>query len=341
LNSPITPGICGFVAALLLAAPARASMVDVRCARLPVEARAELQARARLLLLGAGLRTAHIGVDCSTSVSHLVWVDGTKTKIDETSGLVEGALDAIENRIARTRLAQAAKEIPPDPPAATAAKEPSPETPAAAELPDGDAQSPFGTGSRNEPAAPERPTPKPAAERGLEGGVTFATGLELWSDSMLVGPRLDVGLGMTRGLAFVIGESARFGVGSPDLGQVMVFDLQTGLALGAPYQARTAIGVIALVGAERLAISSGRFAEGGVWTWSLTGSFGVRGSVALGPIDAWVGAEAILRSATLGTDGPTGVSIPPLSGLICVGGFLPAFSRVPSAPAENVAARAY
>jgi hypothetical protein len=307
-------------------------MVDVRCARLAVESRAELQARARLLLLGAGLRTAHIGVDCSTSASHLVWVDGTKTKIDETSGLVEGALDAIENRIARTRLGQTAKETPPDPPAPT---------PAAVELPDGDAQSPFGAGSRNEPAAPERPTPKPAAERGLEGGVAFATGVELWSDSMLVGPRLDVGVAMTRGLAFVIGESARFGVGSPDLGQVMVFDLQTGLALGAPYQARTAIGVIALVGAERLASSSGRFAEGGVWTWSLTGSFGLRASVALGPIDAWVGAEAILRSATLGTDGPTGVSIPPLSGLICVGGFLPAFARVPSAPAENVAVRAY
>ncbi len=334
MKAPITPGICGF-AALLLAAPAHGSTVEVRCARLATESRAELQARARLLLLGAGLRSARIGVDCRSSASQLVWVDGTRTKIDETSGLVEGALDAIENRIARAKLAEAARE-PPDRPAPTSAP-----TPAAAELPDGDAQSPFGSGSGpgSDVAPPERPAPRSSGEKDLEGGVGFATGVELWSGSVLVGPRLDVGLGMTRGFAFVIGESARFGVGSPDLGQVMVFDLQAGLAFGAPYQARTAVGVVALVGAERLAISSGRFAEGGVWTWSATASLGVRGSVALGPIDGWVGAEGILRSATLGTDGPNGISIPALSGLICVGGFLPAFSRAPSAPAENVAGR--
>src|SRR5882672_6270300 len=101
----ILPGICSFMAALLVARPARASSVDVRCGRLTLQRRGELQARARLLLLGAGMDTARVTVDCDASASWLVWVDGSRTTLDETSGLVEGALDAIENRLERTRKA--------------------------------------------------------------------------------------------------------------------------------------------------------------------------------------------------------------------------------------------
>jgi hypothetical protein len=91
--------------------------------------------------------------------------------------------------------------------------------------------------------------------------------------------------------------------------------------------------VLALFGAERLAVSAGRFAEGGVWTWCATATLGVRASLELGPLDAWLGVEGMLRSKTIQTDGPGGVSIPDLSGLVSLGGFLPAFSRV-SAPAS-------
>jgi hypothetical protein len=299
-------------------------MVDVRCARLAPEARAELQARARLLLLGAGMDAARVGVECSPTDAHLVWVSGAKIKIDETSGLVEGALDALEGRIGRAKQAQLAaksSEAPPPPPAA--------------ELPDGNAPSPFGSGGRVAPPEPERAAPKPSSERELEGGVGFATSVEVWSDAMLVGPRIDVGVAMGKGLAFVIGEGARFGFGSPDLGQVMVFDLQAGVGYGAPYQGRSPFGVLALLGAERLAISSGRFAEGGVWTWTATATLGARGNLDLGPVDVWLGVEGMLRSATIQTDGASGVAIPDLAGIVSLGGFLPAFSRVSEATSAS------
>src|SRR6266571_3903674 len=99
----ILRGICLFVGAFLIARPAHGSSVDVRCGRLTSQRRGELQARARLLLLGAGMDAARVTVDCDVSASWLVWVDGSKTTLDETSGLVEGALDAIENRLERTR----------------------------------------------------------------------------------------------------------------------------------------------------------------------------------------------------------------------------------------------
>jgi len=321
LNRPKTTGICAFVAAMLFAASGRASTVDIHCTRLPGRVRAELQARARLLLLGAGMDTARVGVDCTPTDSFLVWVDGTQTTIDEASGLVEGALDAIENRIARAKQAERPK--------IAASRRESP-TPAALELPDGEASSPFGSGTRGGAVEAERSSPKPSSDRELEGGVGFATAVELWSGSMLLGPRLDVGVGTGRGFAFVIGEGARFGFGSPDLGQVMVFDLQAGAAFGAPYQARSSFGVLLLVGAERLAVSAGRFAEGGVWTWSATASLGLRGSLELGDLDVWLGVDGLARSTTIQTGGATGVSIPAISGLVSLGGFLPAFSRAQS-----------
>jgi hypothetical protein len=327
LNSLINPGICAFLAALLHAAPATASTVDVNCVRLPAQARAELQARARLLLLGAGMDTAWIGVRCSPSAAHLVWVDGAITPIDETSGLVEGALDAIENRIARAKQPEIVK---------VAASPRQPTAPTASELPDGDARGPFGTGSGVGAPVPERPAPKPSSERELEGGVGLATAVEV-SESVLAGPRLDVGVATGKGFAFVIGEGARFGFGSPDLGRVMVFDLQAGAAFGAPYQSRSSFGVVLLVGAERLAVAAGRFAEGGVWTWSATASLGVRGSVELGPVDGWLGVDALVRSTTIETDGPNGVSIPPVSALVSVGAFLPAFSRASQSGESNSA----
>src|SRR5258706_16200301 len=80
----ILRGICVFVAAFLIAQPARGSSVDVRCGRLTSQARGELQARARLLLLGAGMDAARVTVECDTSASWLVWGGGSKTTPGET-----------------------------------------------------------------------------------------------------------------------------------------------------------------------------------------------------------------------------------------------------------------
>src|SRR5437879_2940915 len=87
-KSLILRWICSFVAAFLVAQPARGSSVDVRCGRLTSQGRGELQARARLLLLGAGMDAARVTVECDATASWLVWVDGSKTTLDETSGLV-------------------------------------------------------------------------------------------------------------------------------------------------------------------------------------------------------------------------------------------------------------
>jgi hypothetical protein len=310
--------------------------VEVSCARLTAAGRAELQARARLLLIGAGLDAAKVRVECGPSTAQLVWVDGSSSSIDEGSGLVEGTLDAIETRIADAKKAAAAKTAPSAPAAvaAPAVVEPPPASEPARAAPD--------VGSSRGPAAPESASPRDSAEPELEGGVALASVMEYWPGSIIVGPRLDVGLATGRRIAFVISEGTRFGFGSPDLGQLMVFDLQAGAAFGAPYQGRTAVGVVLLFGSERLAVSSSRFAAGGVWTWSATASLGLRGSVAMGPLDAWFGIDGLLRSTTIGTDGPAGVAIPTFSGLISVGAFLPAFARrrvapSPSARAEEVA----
>ena len=67
------------------------------------------QARARLLLLGARMESAQIAVVCDASAAWLVWVDGGKTRVEEGSGIVEGALDAIETR--RTELVDAMEPL--------------------------------------------------------------------------------------------------------------------------------------------------------------------------------------------------------------------------------------
>jgi hypothetical protein len=247
-------------------------------------------------------------------------VDGGKTPIDEASGIVEGALDAIE-----TRLTQ-------------------PKTPLRAPAPapvSGWGNPSIGGDDPTLPKfdAPERPVAHSPAERELEGGIGLGLATEVWDGALLAGPRLDVGIATGRKLAFVIGEGARFGTGTPDLGEVMLFDLQAGIAFGAPYQARSDFGAVLLGGAERLAVSSGRFAEGGVWAWCATLSAGARASIALGPFDAWMGLEGILRSRTIQTDGPSGVSIPSLSMLVSFGAFLPAFSKSPPPPAQVSLAR--
>ena len=98
---------------------------------------------------------------------------------------------------------------------------------------------------------------------------------------------VDVGVGVGRKLSIVISEGARFAVGSGS-GQMMTFDLQAGLAYGAPYQTRTGFGVMMLFGAERLAASRDISGTQGVWTWAATASLGARilfipGAMALWP----------------------------------------------------------
>ena len=304
-------------ALLTASAPAWGATVDIRCPRLVDPARGELEARARLFLTSADMESATIGLECDATNAWLVWTDGTKTLIDPRTNLVEGTLDAIEDRIARAKRARTAGS-------------------SGGEGTGG----PGGTGGPDEPSAPKpttsadtppeeslRAPPVPTERSGidLEGGVGLAILSEFWSGAYSggVGPRLDVGVGLGRKLAIVISEGARFAVGSGS-GQMMAFDLQAGLAYGAPYQIRNGFGVVGLVGAERLAASRDGF--GGIWVWSATASLGARASIATGPLDAWFGIDGMLRSDTIETGTPKSSAVPLLSAILSIGCFLPALT---------------
>lgn len=180
-------------------------------------------------------------------------------------------------------------------------------------------------------AEPERVTPSRRGvrrERPLAGGLTLGVASEVWSPSTLgTGPQFEVGVALGRRLALVFGESARFSFDPSAALQMMAFDLQTGLALGAPFQIRTGFGVVLLVGAERLSSSTTIEA---IMTWSAIGSLGVRASVEVGPLDLWMGADAMARTSTIEIGGSDPVRVPSFTGLLSAGCFLPAFAMGPT-----------
>jgi hypothetical protein len=303
----------------LASAPAWGATVNIQCPRLTDPAKGELEARARLFLTSADMENAAIGVECDAANAWLVWTDGSKSPIDARTNIVEGTLDAIEDRIAKSKRGAAAGSGSGSGEGGTVSEGAS------------KSGAPGDTGSKR-PADVPPEEPKLQAQpvdRGidLEGGVGLALLSEFWSGGAkgAIGPRLDVGVGIGRKFAVVISEGARFGLGD---GSVMLFDLQAGIAYGAPYQVRTGFGVMALVGAERLSSAAKQSSSnyGGIWTWAATASLGGRGSVALGPVDAWIGIDGFLRSQTLTTGDPSAVSIPELAAVFSVGFFLPAFA---------------
>jgi hypothetical protein len=296
------------------AKPAWGATVDVRCTRLSDGAKGELEARARLFLTSADMESATIGVECDANNAWLIWIDGSKTTIDPRTNLVEGTLDAIEDRIAKAK-----RSAPPGGSTADAAVAGS-ESGAASKA----------RGSDTPPDDADL-RPPPPVERSssidLEGGVGLALLTEFWSGAYTagVGPRLDVGIGVGRKISIVISEGARFAVGSGS-GNMMTFDLQAGVAYGAPYQVRTGLGVMMLFGAERLAASRDIGGYQGLWTWAATASLGARGSLATGPLDAWIGVDGMVRSATIESGSPKASSVPTLSAILSIGCFLPAFA---------------
>jgi hypothetical protein len=83
---------------------------------------------------------------------------------------------------------------------------------------------------------------------------------------------------------------------------------------------------MALFGAERLAASRDIGGYQGLWTWAATASLGVRGSLAAGPLDAWLGVDGMFRSDTIESGAPKPASVPTLSAIVSIGCFIPAFA---------------
>jgi hypothetical protein len=308
-----------FALLTLSSAPAWGATVNIQCPRLTDPAKGELEARARLFLTSADMENASIGVECDATSATLIWTDGTKSSIDARTNIVEGTLDAIEDRIARAKRA--------------AANGGSGEGGTGGEGSSAAGGAGANAGGTKRPAdvPPEEPKPESTpVDRGidLEGGVGLALLSEIWSGTYTgaVGPRLDVGVGIGRKFAIVISEGARFGIGGGS-GYVMVFDLHAGVAYGAPYQMRTGFGIMAQVGAERLAATAAGTGDfSGIWVWAATATLGVRGSLAAGPLDIWLGVDGLARSQTITTGKPNTAEIPEVSAVFSVGCFLPAFA---------------
>jgi hypothetical protein len=165
----------------------------------------------------------------------------------------------------------------------------------------------------------------------IEGGVAVGTTTELWSGPVGVGLRVDVGVGIGDRFAVVLGQAARMGVPTTG-GTITAYDLQAGLAFGAPYRSRTGIGLLLLGGAERLAVADSGFGSSGFWVWAATGSLGVRGSVQAGAVDLWMGVDVLVRSQSLDVPGSDVGGVPAVSGSLSLGCFFPAFTHDTTAP---------
>ena len=248
---------------------------------LPVEE--DLFARANRLLSEGGMPAASLGLECDPTGAWLIWVDGSRALIDQGRGVVQGALDLIQSRLA-------------------------------------------GASSADEGTAKSATGETHADKHGTEGGLGLATVAQFWSGSSLgIGPRLDVSVGPPGKFAFLLGEEALFGTGSGSSGLV-VFDFQGGAAYGAPFKSRTGLGVVAMLGAERVSASHDN-SSNGLSSWALTGNLGARASLAWSSTNIWLGADLLVRSSDFQTGGPSPVSIPSASFVLSLGCFIPAFSR--------------
>jgi hypothetical protein len=276
---------------------------------MPLTVEEDLFARASRLLADAGMPWATLTLECDSTGAWLVWVDGSRAPIDQSRGIVQGALELIQSRLAADRYA-ATYPAPAYPPSEIASP----------------------TSSEHVDAARDEGTPKietggTSTRGGTEGGVGVSTVAQFWSGSSAVGfgPRLDVAVGPAGKFALLLSEDALFGTGSEGSGAVM-FDFQLGASYGAPYKTRTGLGVIAMIGAERVSASNDNAANGQSM-WAFTGNLGARGSVPFQSANLWLGADLLLRSDDFQTGEPSPVTIKNASFVLSLGCFFPAFAH--------------
>ena len=265
------------------------------------------------MLSDSGMPWASLGVDCDSTGAWLVWVDGSRAHIDQSRGMVQGALDLIQSRLAADRFAAAHPAGDQGQPYVAA---PGDESPAGLP-PDNATTVSSEAGSSGETSG---------ARHGTEGGLGLATVAQFWSDaSMGFGPRLDVSVGPPGSFALLLSEDALFGTGSGGSG-VVLFDFQIGAAYGAPFKTRMGLGAVAMLGAERISASHDN-SSNGLSSWALTGNLGARASLPWSSVNVWLGADLLLRSNDFQTGGPSPVSIPSTSFVLSLGCFVPAFAH--------------
>lgn len=177
--------------------------VEIDCSRVGYADDTELEARARLTL--AALEPAvprRVVLRCDADAAWIVWGDSERLVVAETTWLVEAFLDALERQVqvVKTR--------------ATRRREQPPQTPQPA---------------RSGP-------PKPARLFGPGGaGLRWALEPVQATAPAIMGPRLDIAVGVARHLSFIVTEGIRSARGSASARAVHLIDVKLGLAYGAPY----------------------------------------------------------------------------------------------------------
>ena len=226
----VQPAVVARVAVLVttLSLTALAADVEVRCARLDGEAAAELRARARLTLRAAPEPPRAVALECGGGEAWLLWeaAGSERLSVDESAGLVEGALRAIEQRLDRDEGRDAPTEE------LTVTSRPGESLALAADP---------------EPTF-ERTAPRSEAARDRHaGGVAAGLDLEPRSSAPALGPRLDLGVGVGK-VALIATQALRLGTTDA----TYLFDTRLGFGWGAPFAVRRWFGVEAFGGVQGL-----------------------------------------------------------------------------------------
>lgn len=268
--------------------PARESpplQLEVHCRRISADDRVELDARARLTV--AGLYKAapsKVVFACDGESAWIEWNEpAVRLEVDRNlslRGLVEDFLDALERQVRQQKeLAARRRELPPD-----------------------------------SDAPPRLGKPKPARLFGPGGaGLRLLGESADGSISQLIGPRLDIGVGLAKHFTLVVMEGIRsnFDAGEGG-GSVHLIDVKVGLAYGAPFDG-SLLGVQLAGGNEWLYSSSNLVSSPAL-------ELGWRGALYVGKLALWLGVDMSVRGRELRLlDSDVTMNSP--SVLVSIGGF--------------------
>lgn len=295
-------------AAALLGVPrtGRAAEVEVDCTRLDAAAVEELSARARLLLRTLSDRAEHrVTLHCDADSAWLTWDDSTgRMRIDESTSLIEGTLDAIEASLLEhpsdASHAPSAVRAPPPPPA------------------------------RNETPDLTRPLPRaglehtePSARRLTPGGVGLSIAGEWWEQpsTPAAGPHFDVAVGSGELSAVVAGG---FSTAYRLPRSAFVVDTQVGIGWGAPYVPGARLGAVAMVGGEWFAgVTPDGSPSANLTSAAVIATLGARATLArVGSVALWLGLDGRARIARQRIGSPLNYSLLPVTLFVDFGGFV-------------------
>lgn len=289
-----------FLALASLAGPAEAGsggpVVKITCDRLGEEQADELASRIHLTLAagrGESELPRTLVVACDDAQLWVIW-DGPPAEILRVApgpSSTEAVVEAVEARLRRG---------PPPPPPDPEQPRPGPEA-RAVPAPD---------------SASERRTPR-LARHFTHGGVSLGTHTEVLPPpfSPVVGARLDVGVGIAGALAFVLSESARFG--SAPAGPTFGYDMNAGVAWGAPFDTLHELGARASLGVDWV---SSRSTDGTASRSTGVAELGVTGALYSRDYALWlsVGSRYRMKPQTFGS--PTDLELPHFSAFVALGG---------------------